>query len=414
MTNTNPQKIDEVLTRGVDEVIDKDHLEKELKSGRQLRVKFGIDPTSPDLHLGHSIPLRKLRQFQDLGHKVILLIGDFTATIGDPSGRTTQRKQLTEKEVKANMKDYVKQAGKILNLKKAEIRYNSEWYGKKGAMFLMELASKFTVARVIERDDFKQRLKDDVDISMLELTYPLLQGYDSVELKADVEIGGRDQKFNLLMGRKVQKRYDMPEQDIMTFPLLEGVDGSKKMSKSLGNYIGLTEVPAQMYGKIMSIPDELMWKYFNLLTNVSSEEIKQIKEDKQKLLISPINIKARLAREIISVFHSEKEAQNAEEEFNKIFRNKELPSDMPIFKTDKKVYPILDLLFDSKLVSSKSEAKRLVEQNAVEIQTGEKKEKVNDWKKEISLENGTIIKVGSRRFVKVVLKSEKLYRSAKK
>jgi len=404
MINTNSQKIEEILTRGVDEVIDKEHLEKELKSGRQLRIKFGIDPTSPDLHLGHSIPLRKLKQFQDLGHKVILLIGDFTAMIGDPSGRSTQRPMLTEKMVKQNLKDYVKQAGKILDLKKVEIRYNNDWYKKKGAAFLMELSSKFTLARIAERDDFKQRIKDDVDISMLELTYPLLQGYDSVELKADVEIGGRDQKFNLLMGRKVQKRYNMAEQDILTMPLLEGLDGVKKMSKSLGNYVGLTEAPSQMFGKIMSLPDELMWRYFNLLTDLSVEEIEKLKDEKQKLTISPRDIKAKLAKEVVKLYHGEKSAQIAEEEFNKVFRNKELPTDIPVFEYNQKQILITDLLFDAKLASSKKEAKRLVEGGGVEIMKGDNKERITDWKKEINLEDEDIIKVGSRKFVKIVLK----------
>ena len=404
MVKIDKQKIEELLNRGVDEIIDKNHLEKELNSGRQLRIKFGIDPTSPDLHLGHSIPLRKLRQFQDLGHKVILLIGDFTATIGDPSGRSTQRPQLTEKQVKQNMKDYIRQAGKILDIKKTEIRYNNDWYKKKGAAFLMELSSKFTLARVAERDDFKQRIKDDVDISMLELTYPLLQGYDSVELKSDVEIGGRDQKFNLLMGRKVQKRYDMAEQDIIMLPLLEGLDGTKKMSKSLGNYIGLSEEPKQMYGKIMSVPDELMWKYFNLLTDLTLEEIEELKEKKQKSLISPIDIKAKLAKEIVKMYHGEKAAVDAEEEFNKVFRNKELPSDMPVFETSKISYFILDLLCDTKLAPSKNEAKRLVEGGGVEVQMGEKKERITDWKKEVGLQEGMIIKVGSRKFIKIKLK----------
>jgi len=404
MTKVDQEKIQEILTRGVDETIDRDHLEKELKSGRQLRIKFGIDPTSPDLHLGHSIPLRKLKQFQDLGHKVILLIGNFTATIGDPSGRSTQRPQLTEKQVKQNMKDYVKQAAKILDIRKVEIRYNNEWYKKKGATFLMDLSSKFTLARIAERDDFKQRIKDDVDISMLELIYPLLQGYDSVELKSDVEIGGRDQKFNLLMGRKVQKRYDMAEQDIMTMPLLEGVDGLKKMSKSLGNYISLTEKPSQMYGKVMSIPDELMWKYFNLLTEVSSEEITKMKDDKQKLLISPRDIKARLAKEIVKMYHGEDVSKIAEEEFNKVFRNKELPSDIAVFEIENKQCSILDVLSDSKLASSKNEAKRLVEGGGVEVINGDKKERISDWRKEVTLEDGVIVKVGSRKFVKIKIK----------
>jgi len=399
MIDTNPQKVDEVLTRGVEEIIDKEHLRKELMSGRQLRIKFGIDPTSPDLHLGHSIPLRKLKQFQNLGHKVILLIGNFTATIGDPSGRSVTRPVLNERDIKKNMRDYVKQASKILNIRKVEIRYNNEWYKRKGSSFLMELASKFTLARVAERDDFQKRIAENTDISVLELVYPLLQGYDSVELKADVEIGGRDQKFNLLMGRKVQKRYGMAEQDIVTLPLLEGVDGIKKMSKSLGNYIGLTEGPSQMFGKVMSVPDLLIIKYFELATGLSQEEINEIKKKP-----NPRNQKAILAKEIVKMYHGEKKAIIAEKEFNKVHRDKELPSDIAVFETEKKNYFIADLLVDAKLVLSKNEAKRLVEGGGVETIVGDKKERITDWKKEVSLEDGMIIKVGSRRFTKIKLK----------
>ncbi len=389
------QKIEEILNKGVEEIIDREHLESELKSSKILRVKFGIDPTSPDLHLGHSIALRKLRQFQDLGHKVILLIGDFTATIGDPSGRSTTRPILSEKDIKKNMKDYIKQAGKILNIRKTEIRYNSEWYKRKGAAFLMELSSKFTVARMLERDDFQKRLKEDVDISILEILYPILQGYDSVELKADVEIGGRDQKFNLLMGRKVQKRYDLPEQDIITMPLLEGTDGVKKMSKSLGNYIGLTEAPDSMFGKIMSIPDELMDKYFNLLTNLSKEELGNL---------SPRDLKAKLAKEIVKNFHSEKESNLAEEKFNKIHRDGQMPTEMEIFEAGKKNYHILDLLCDTNLAPSKNEAKRLVEGGAVSKRIGQDDVKIIDWKEEVILENEMVLQVGKRKFIKIILK----------
>ena len=300
MVKTDPEKIKEVLTRGVSEVIVRDDLEKKLLSGKQLRVKFGIDPTAPDLHLGHTVVLRKLRQFQDLGHKVIFLIGDFTATIGDPSGRTFQRQQLPENEIKKNMKDYIRQAGKILDIKKAEIRYNGEWYKKKGALFLMELSSKISYARVMERDDFQKRIKENSDINMLELLYPILQGYDSVELHCDVELGGQDQKFNLLMGRKIQKRYDLPEQDVLTVPLLEGTDGIKKMSKSTGNYIALNDSPSDMYGKIMAIPDILILKYIELLTDIDIEEIKKMQ--------NPRDQKARLAGENVKMDHREKAA----------------------------------------------------------------------------------------------------------
>lgn len=392
------QKIKELLTRGVDEIIDKQHLEKRLKSGGKLRVKFGIDPTGSELHLGHSVPFRKLKQFQELGHKIIFLIGDFTAMIGDPSGRAEARKALTENQIKHNMKNYISQAGKILNIKKVEIRYNSEWYKKKGASFLFDLTSRFTIARVIERDDFKKRIKEDVDISVLEILYPLMQGYDSVELKADVEIGGRDQKFNLLMGRKVQKRYGQSKQDIIMVPLLEGTDGVRKMSKSYNNYIGLTEDPLKMYGKIMSIPDGVMWKYFRLLTNISAEEIKDIQNKAFPLgILSPKDAKARLAREVVTMYYSRKAAQEAEKEFKRIFKEKKLPTKIPEIKIKKKKLNILDLLVKTKLASSKAEAKRLILQKGVKINSKVQK----DWKAIIEIKKGLIVQKGKRHFAKI-------------
>jgi len=384
----NNQKIEEILSRGVSEIIVKEELEKKLLSGKQLRIKFGIDPTAPDLHLGHTVVLRKLKQFQDLGHKVIFLIGDFTATIGDPSGRMSQRQQLSEKEVKKNMKDYIKQANKVIDIKKTEILYNSKWYKKKGALFLMELSSKITYARVMERDDFQKRIKDNLDINMLELLYPILQGYDSVELKCDVELGGQDQKFNLLMGRKIQKRYELREQDVMTVPLLEGTDGVKKMSKSTGNYIALNELPNDMYGKIMSISDSLILKYFELLTNTDIETIKKI--------TNPRDQKSILAKEIVKMYHGEKEAQKAEENFNKTFRDKN--PDFIKFKYNEREVSILDLLVELHLTSSKNEAKRLILQKAVKI-NGETE---GDWQKIIKTKIGMKIQVGPRKFLELI------------
>ncbi len=405
VVNTNPKKIEELLTRGVDEVINKKHLEKRLKSGEKLRVKFGIDPTGSELHLGHSVSFRKLKQFQDLGHKVIFLIGDFTAIIGDPSGRMDRRKPLTEKQIKNNMKNYIGQTAKVLNIRKIEIRYNSEWYKKTGMMFLMDLTSRFTFARVTERDDFKRRIREDIDVSMLELIYPLLQGYDSVELRADVEIGGRDQKFNLLMGRKVQKKYGHSQQDIITVPLLEGTDGVRKMSKSYKNYIGLTEPPQKMYGKIMSIPDSIIWKYFNLLTDISLQEIKNMKQKIYTASLLPRDAKIRLAKEITSLFYSKKIAEKAEKEFERVFKEKKLPTKIPEVKI-KEIYPelvegkklnILDLLFKTKLASSKSEAKRLILQKGVKINSKVQE----DWKAIIEIKKGMVIQVGKRKFAKL-------------
>jgi len=365
-TDTNPKKIKELLSRGVEEAINKSHLERKLKSGKKLRVKFGIDPTSADLHLGHSIALRKLKEFQRLGHNVIFLIGDFTAQIGDPSARLDKRKLLTEKEVKKNMRSYTEQAAKILNMKKIEVRYNSEWYKKMGASFFMDLSSRFTYARLIEREEFKKRIKKDIEVTMLELIYPILQGYDSVELKSDIEIGGTDQKFNLLFARKVQKKYNQRQQDIITIPLLIGIDGTRKMSKSYGNYIKLTEKPLEMFGKIMSMPDLLIWHYFKLLTPISLEEIERMKEKTYKGVLNPKKIKQRLA--------------------------------IPEAKIKEKSLKILDLLVRTKLVSSKSEAKRLILQKGIKI--NQKIEE--DWRSIVKIKKGDIVQAGKRKFVKII------------
>ncbi len=396
--DTDPKKIEKLLTDKTEEVIDKNHLKKRLRTGKKLRVKFGIDPTSSDLHLGHSIPLRKLKQFQELGHQVVFLIGDFTAQIGDPSARLDKRRILTEKEIKKNMQDYVQQAAKILDIKKVEIRYNSEWYKKKGAAFLMDLTSRFTYARLIERNEFKQRIKRDIDVSMLELIYPLLQGYDSIELKNDVEIGGTDQKFNLVFARKVQKKYNHPQQDIITLPLLVGVDGVKKMSKSYGNYIKLIEAPSKMFGKIMSIPDLLIWHYFKLLTELSSKEIEGIKQNVYKTILNLKEAKLKLAKEIVKFYHNEKIAQKAEKEFNRVFKEKKIPSEIPSVRIAEKSLNILDLLKKTKLASSKAEAKRLILQKGVRIDN----QVQENWRKIIKIKKRAIIQVGKRRFIRIV------------
>jgi tyrosyl-tRNA synthetase len=398
MIKKSPEKIREVLTRRVQEVISRPQLEKKLRSGRKIRIKFGIDPTSSILHLGHSIPLKKLREFQELGHQIIFLIGDFTARIGDPSGRATQRKILTEEEVKKNMKDYIDQAAKILDVKKVEIRYNSEWYEKMRISFFMDLASRFTYAQLIERDEFRKRIEKDIDISLQELIYPLLQGYDSVVLRADLEIGGTDQKFNLLMGRKVQKRYNLPQQDIMTLPLLIGTDGVNKMSKSLGNYIGIKENPSDMYGKIMSIPDAIIWHYFELLTDLPIKEIENMKREMGKGVLYPREAKAKLAREIVTIYHGKRLAQEAEREFQKVFKEKKLPTKIPELKIQQKRLNVLDLLIWTKLVVSRSQAKRLISQRGVKIDG----KVISDWKTTIQPKKGMIIQVGKRNFLKLV------------
>lgn len=388
--------IKELLTRGVDEVIIKKHLEKRLKAGEKLRIKFGIDPTSPDIHLGHTIPLRKLKQFQVLGHKVILIIGDFTATIGDPSARIEARRPLTFQQVKSNMKKYLAQIEKIVDLKKAEIRYNSEWLTKKKSL-LYELASKISIQRALERDDFQKRLKENREITILEVLYPLLQGYDSVAVRADLEIGGTDQKFNLLMGRKIQKRYNQKEQDIMTLSLLIGTDGVRKMSKSFGNYVGILEPANEIYGKIMSIPDNFIVEYFILLTKIPDKELDKIKKDFRETRVNPKDLKARLAREIVAMYHSKKVALEAEKEFKRIFKEKGKPSKVKSYKLRVKRWKLPDLLLRLKLVSSKSKARQLIEQRGVKIDD----KVIKDWKKKIQVKNGTIVQVGKRKFAQV-------------
>lgn len=382
-----------LLERGVEEVIEKVHLEERLSKGEKLRVKLGIDPTAKDLHLGHTVVLRKLRQFQDEGHQAVFIIGDFTATVGDPSGRDALRPSLSKDQIEENMKNYLAEAGKVIDIKKAEIRYNSEWYKNKGNDFLMDLASKFTIARLLERDDFQKRLKDERDISLLEILYPILQGYDSLEVKADVEIGGTDQKFNLLMGRKVQKRFGQAEQDIITVPLIEGLDGVKKMSKSLGNYIGLSDEPVDMFGKVMSVPDDLMVKYLTLLTDISQEEIEILKKDRLNPSLakkSPKEWKEQLAHELVRMYHGEKEAAKAKEEWERVFSRGELPSEMEEVEPDKLVKIIRRVMGDST-----GNAKALMEQGAAKVNG----EVVKEWN--FVPKNGDVVQIGPKKFVKV-------------
>ncbi len=389
--NTNPKKVKEVLDRGVEEVIIRKHLEKRLLDGEKLRIKFGIDPTANILHLGHSVCLWKLRQFQEIGHQIIFLIGDFTAKIGDPTGRTSSRSSLSPTKIKENMRSYKKQAGLILDLSEVEIRYNGEWWDKMKLREIMTLATKVTYGQVSARADFKKRLREDKDFTLEEFLYPMLQGYDSVELKADVEIGGTDQKFNMLMGRRIQKRYNQNPQDIITCPLLEGIDGKEKMSKSLRNFIALTEKSNKTYGKIMSIPDNLIKKYLELITNLTKKEINGTLQKKPRLA------KARLAREIVKLYHGERAALSAEKEFNQVFREKKLPSKIPAFKTAKKVMPILDLLFAAGLISSRGQGKRLILQKGVKID----KKTRTDWHEIVKIKDGMTLQVGKRKFVRI-------------
>ena len=404
MIDTNSQKIEEILTRGVEEVIERESLEKKLKSGKQLRIKHGIDPTGPKIHIGRAFQFWKLKDFQDLGHKIVLIIGDFTATIGDASDKQAMRKPLTEKEVKENMKDYKKQIGKILDMKKVEVRYNSEWFSKMKVKDFVALQMLFTAQQTIQRRNFKERWDEAKPIGLHELDYPLFQGYDSVMIKADVETGGSDQLFNLKTGREIQKAFKQEQQDIIIFKMLNGLDG-RKMSTSWGNIITILDEPADMFGKIMSMSDNLISEYFELATRLNVEETKEIKK-----LPNPRDQKARLAFEVVKLYHGGKEAEKAEAEFDKVFRNKELPSDMPVLEISNGVYNIIDLLClaplsgATPLAISKNEAKRLVEGNAVELIHGGIKTKITDWKTEINLKEGMIIKVGSRKVIKIKVK----------
>ena len=363
----------EILKRGVEEIIPEKGLEKKLNKDKPLIIKAGFDPTAPDLHLGHTVLINKLKQFQDLGHKVVFLIGDFTGMIGDPSGVSETRPILTLEQLKKNSETYQEQIFKILDKKKTKIEFNSSWFRKMTSAELINLSSKMTVARMLERDDFSKRYKGNKPISIHEFIYPLVQGYDSFELKSDVELGGTDQKFNLLVGRDIQKSFGMEEQIIMTLPILEGTDGVKKMSKSLNNYIGLQENPNDMFGKIMSISDDLMWRYFDLLSFKTSTEIKKIKKKTEQGL-NPMEAKKMLSSEIVTRFHGEEKALLAEKEFTNRFSRGNDPTEIKLINLSIKAssISIIDLLSseklgDDRLCKSKSEARRMISQGAVKI-----------------------------------------------
>lgn len=397
--NTDPLKIKALLSHNVEEIIVKKSLEEKLFSGKKLRVKLGADPSRPDLHLGHSIAIRKLKEFQDLGHQVVFIIGDYTGMIGDPSGKSKTRPALSKEQVEENAKSYLDQVGKILDIKKTEIHYNSEWFSKLNFEDILMLTGKFTVARILERDDFNKRLKDGNDISVSEMLYPMMQAYDSIAIEADVEIGGTDQKFNLLAGRELQKKMGKNEQDVLTCPLLLGLDGVQKMSKSLDNYIGISESADSMFGKIMSIGDGMIYYYFKLLTDKTPEELKTVEDflgDKSR---NPRDMKARLAKEVIALYHTKEEARAAEEEFNRIFREKQKPSEIPEIKLSSKTYPVLDLLLETKLINSKNEGRRLIEQGGVRIND----EIQNDPQKIIDITSSTVLQVGKRKFIKITV-----------
>ncbi|MEP6788707.1 MAG: tyrosine--tRNA ligase [Acidobacteriota bacterium] len=393
----------EFLKKGTVDVIReadlKAKLERSAKTGKPLRVKLGLDPTAPDIHLGHTVVIRKLKAFQDLGHTVIFLIGDFTGTIGDPSGKNVTRPPLSREEIDANAETYKRQMFKLLDPEKTELRFNGEWMDKFTAADFVKLCAKTTVKQILERDDFTKRMADEKPISLHELLYPLVQGYDSVALNADVELGGTDQKFNLLMGRNLQREFDQEPQVIVTTPLLEGLDGVQKMSKSLGNYIGIDEPAEEMFGKIMSISDDLMWKYYELLTDLSNLEISNLRSSCESGAENPRNVKVNLAKLIIADFHSKADADAAEEEFVKRFVQKEIPDKIEEKSISAGTYKLADLLVDNGLAASKGEARRLIEQGGVKV-NGEKATASNS---DIVIDSdGVLLQVGKRKFLKMI------------
>ena len=394
------EQIDLIL-RGAEEVIPVEELEKKLErslaEGKGLLVKFGCDPSRPDLHIGHAVVLRKLRHFQYLGHKAVLLIGDFTAMIGDPSGRNKTRPQITMDETRENAKSYIEQASSVLSNENLDIVYNSDWLDKMDFSGVIMLSSKYTVARMLERDDFTKRYKDGIPIAVHEFLYPLAQGYDSVHLSADVELGGTDQKFNLLVGRDLQKEAGQEPQVIITTPILEGTDGIEKMSKSYDNYIGLTDSPSDQYGRTLSIPDDLIGRYFEFATEVSNDELKNINNDLKQGKSNPRDLKRRLAREIVTMYHDKEAAETAEKEFDALFISKEEPDDMPEYKLSCPE-KLVSVMVNNNLVSSNGEGRRMIFQGGVKIN----KKKIDDIHTTLQPGEEQVIKVGKRKFLRII------------
>ena len=400
-----PEEQLEYLARGSVDLITREDLAERLEGaraeGRRLKVKVGFDPTAPDLHLGHTVILRKMRHFQDLGHDVVFLIGDFTGMIGDPSGRSKLRPPMSREELEANAETYKQQVFKILLPERTIVDFNSRWLGELGSEGFIRLASRYTVARMLERDDFETRLRNGVPVSMHEILYPLAQAYDSVALECDVEMGGTDQKFNLLVGRDIMREYDLAPQIVLTTPLLEGLDGVEKMSKSYGNYVGIAEPPGEMFGKLMSISDELMWRYFELLTDLPMSDIEAKKRAAGAGEVNPMQIKIELARVIVADFHGEAASGEAEEVFRRTFSEGHVPDDMPEARvTAGEPVQLIQLLLDNGLIGSKGDGRRLVRQGAVSIGG----EKVGDEELQLDLDNGEekIIKIGKRRWLKLL------------
>ncbi len=392
-----------ILRSGAVDIIPEEEFEAKLaesiREQRPLRVKLGLDPSAPDIHLGHTVVIRKLKQFQDLGHQVQLVIGDFTGRIGDPTGRSEVRKQLTEEQIQANARTYVQQYGKILDMERTKLYFNSEWLAPLTFEDVIKLAGAMTLARMLERDDFHKRYTENLPISLHEFFYPLMQGYDSVALETDIELGGTDQTFNLLVGRNLQRERGLAAQVAMTMPLLEGLDGVHKMSKSLGNYIGIDEAPEQMYGKTMSVPDELMLRYYELVTDIAPEKLAELRAGLEGGSVHPRDAKMQLAHKIVSMYHGPQAAAEAEQHFRTVFQQGALPEDIP-----ERVWAggptanIIDLLHKAKLVPSRSEARRMVEQGAVRVN----EERVSDSQQDFAVGEGLIIQVGKRKFVRLV------------
>lgn len=388
-----------IITKGADEIINLDDLVEKLKRSQEknqpLVVKLGLDPSAPDIHIGHAVVLRKIKQLQDMGHKAVIIIGDFTGMIGDPTGKSKTRKQLTREQVIENAKTYEKQIFKILDRDKTELKFNSEWLSKLNFAEVIELASKYTVTRMLEREDFKNRFKNHVSIGIHEFFYPLMQAYDSVAIKADIELGGTDQKFNVLMGRMLQREYKQESQVVMFMPILEGIDGVEKMSKSLGNYIGINEEANIMYEKVMKIPDKLIIRYFELATDVHPDEIEKIKNRLESEGVNPRDVKMELAREIVRLYHDDESAALAEEHFKTIFQKNQIPEDIKEIKAE--AYEnIIDIIVKAELIASKSEVRRLIKQGGVKLNG----RVVEDF--HLTLKSSDIIKVGKAKFVKIL------------
>ena len=393
----------EYLKKGSTEIIQekelKEKIENSLKNNRPLKVKAGFDPTAPDIHIGHTVLLRKMKHFQDLGHEVIFLIGDFTGLIGDPSGRSKTRPPMTREQIEKNAQTYKKQVFKILDPDKTIIEFNSKWLGKLTSFDIIHLMSKYTVARILERDDFSERIKKNKPIGTHEILYPIMQAYDSVALKADVELGGTDQKFNLLVGRDIQKEYGQKPQIVLTMPLLEGTDGIEKMSKSLDNYIGITEPPEEIYGKVMSISDSLMYRYYELLTDIPISQIQDYRKKAEREEINPRDLKAKLAKSIVKDFCGREESEKAAQEFDRVFKQNQAPSEMEKIDLETEKIPLVDLLTEKSIFSSRGEAKRAIRQGGVYID----KNRIKDIAFTIDLTNNDeiILKIGKKRFYKI-------------